>query len=116
MYTYNMTKQLVSVYTNPITGEQSGFGYSNVDSFTDINPENGKSSMRYTNQSGGDAYIDIEYDPGKGSYHGTKYINGESIQQTVGVDWKMFFVNLTANGLAKGESCNFEKITEMDIT
>jgi hypothetical protein len=74
--------------------------------------ENGKKLMTYTNQYGGDAYIVIEYDPGKGIYHAMKHVGGVFVLDTVGPDWKWFFVNLTINGLHKGEACMYEKVSD----
>jgi len=68
------------------------------------------SSMEYHNIYGPTNWLVIEYDSSKLSYLGKKIVNGKFVVEAIGKQWNMFFVHLTAFGLANGESCKFEEI------
>lgn len=69
-----------------------------------------KCSLKYHNAYGGNDWLVIEYDLSKKNYTGEKFVNGKSIVQAFGPEWKMFFVHLTMVGLFNGERCVFEEI------
>lgn len=70
-----------------------------------------KRSVKYHNIYGGDDWLIIEYNILKKSYYGEKFISGKSVVQTMGADWKNFFIHLTMVGLANGERCMFEEVS-----
>ena len=73
--------------------------------------EDNLSSMRYHNIYGGDSYLMITCDEKDQKYRGEKFVSGKSVGSACGgVNWKMFFVHLTALGLSEGEQCKFEDI------
>lgn len=65
--------------------------------------------MRYDNVYGG-SWVIIEYDTGNNYYMGTKYIKGVESGMATGMDWKMFFVHLTAIGVVNFERCKMEVV------
>jgi len=67
-------------------------------------------SMRYYNIYSEEDYIDMTYSSDKWKYIGVKYIKGKEVLSAYGADWRMFFVHLTMNGLAKCESCIFKPL------
>jgi hypothetical protein len=70
------------------------------------------SFMRYHNVYGVDSYLYLFYNEDEEKnvkYHGEKYVKGKKVGAADGgANWKMFFVHLTALGLADGEPCKFD--------
>ena len=79
--------------------------------FATFEQNDAESSMVYRNKHGGDGWLKITYNTGKGiKYRGEKYIDGKSVGMATGGNWKEFFIHFTALGLTKGERCEFEEV------
>ena len=77
-----------------------------IDSYEDIID---RQRLLYRNIYNPRNKIIIVYYPEEEKYEGHKYVNGECVLQSYGLDWKIFFTHLTMGGLQNGEGCKFKK-------
>jgi len=69
-------------------------------------------TLTYKNTHCGDGWVRITYDTDSRTWEGEKSVGGKVVWIAFGADWKQFFTQLTLLGLAKGEGCVMESISE----
>lgn len=65
--------------------------------------EDEEQKMRYYNILSKEYWVEIVYNTSNQSYVGTKYHSDKSVGMAFGRNWNMFFVHLTALGVASGQ-------------
>jgi hypothetical protein len=69
-------------------------------------------SLTYKNKHGGDCWLRITYHIDTKTWEGEKSVEGKVVGFASGAEWKGFFTHLTLLGLAKGERCVMEGLSE----
>lgn len=65
-------------------------------------------SMLYQNSYGSGSGLFILYDKLRKSYIGVKYLKGECVGESSGMNWNDFFIHIGKLGIANGEPCEFQ--------
>jgi len=69
-------------------------------------------SLTYKNKHGGDCWLRITYHTDRQTWNGEKSVEGKIVGFASGADWKGFFTHLTLLGLANGERCVMNSLSD----